>query len=235
MSEAKVLLFIVEGPSDEQSLAPAFEKIASNNNVSFKVMHYDITSDFASTEDNIEKRIKRLAVKRFLDDNPQLGVDDICGIVQVVDTDGVFAPDSLIEEDETIEKTIYEDNYIKCKNAALMVLTRENKRKILLHLASLREITIPFGIKVPYAIYYMSCNLDHVLHCKRNSTIEEKMVDSILFGDQYDDPIIFEEFFNNKFVKVEGDYDCTWDYIQKDRNSLKRGSNFWLCIDRYKC
>ena len=39
MSESKILLFIVEGPSDEASLAPAMEKIVSNSTVKPKVMH----------------------------------------------------------------------------------------------------------------------------------------------------------------------------------------------------
>ena len=64
MIENKILLFIVEGPSDEQSLAPALENLIRHN-VKFKVMHSDITSDNASTVDNIEKRIKNRAVKNF--------------------------------------------------------------------------------------------------------------------------------------------------------------------------
>ena len=35
---------------------------------------------------------------------------------------------------------------------------------------------------MPYSIFYMSCNLDHVLHNKRNSTKEEKQEDSVVFA-----------------------------------------------------
>lgn len=46
MSESKILLFIVEDPSDEVSIAPAMKKIISNSTVKFKAMHYDIVSDY---------------------------------------------------------------------------------------------------------------------------------------------------------------------------------------------
>lgn len=57
--------FIVEGPGDENALAPALEQMILLHNVKFKVMHTDITSDLASTADNIERRIKTQAVKKF--------------------------------------------------------------------------------------------------------------------------------------------------------------------------
>ena len=48
MDESKVLLFIVEGQSDEAALAPALEQIISTKKVKFKVMRADITADYAS-------------------------------------------------------------------------------------------------------------------------------------------------------------------------------------------
>ena len=233
MNEIKVLLFIVEGPSDEQSLAPALESIIAKNNVKFKVMHTDITSDYASTKENIEKRIKEQAVKKFLNDNTQFNSSDICGIVHIVDTDGVFIPDTNIKQGSK-EKPFYDSECIYCKDVSLYQKTRSNKRDILKHLSSINIISIPFGHKVPYSIYYMSCNLDHVLHNKKNSTEQEKKEDSLLFSDNYDDPIKFEEFFNSKEIKVPGTYSDTWNYIAIDLHSLKRGSNFWLCINKYK-
>ena len=65
MTESKVLLFIVGAPSDEASLAPALKQIITDSMVKFKVMKADITSDFGSTVDNIERRIKEFEVKRI--------------------------------------------------------------------------------------------------------------------------------------------------------------------------
>ena len=80
----------------------------------------------------------------------------------------------------------------------------------------------------------MSCNLDHVLHNKRNSTKEQKQTDSLVFADNYDDPRKFESFFNGSDIKIPGTYQETWNHIQIALNSLKRGSNFWICIEEHK-
>ncbi len=233
MTESKVLLFIVEGPSDEASLAPALEQIITGSKVKFKVMRADITCDYDSTVDNIERRIKVLGVKRFLTENSQFSSNDICGVIHIVDLDGAFAPDGIVIQGD-VEHTQYFDNQIICKDKDLFLRTKNNKEANLLHLASISQISIPNGIVVPYSIFYMSCNLDHVLHNKRNSTKEEKQEDSIVFADNYDDPEKFALFFNGSDIKIEGTYPETWKYAQIELNSLKRGSNFWICIDSYK-
>ena len=233
MTESKVLLFIVEGLSDEASLAPALERIITGSTVKFKVMRADITSDYGSTVDNIEYRIKKFGVRRFLTDNPQFSANDICGIVHIVDLDGAFIADDLVTEGE-VEDVQYYDDKIVCKNREKFLRGKNNKEANLLHLSSISKISIPFGVVVPYSIFYMSCNLDHVLHNKRNSTKEQKQEDSILFADNYDDPEKFASFFNGSDIKIEGTYPETWNYAQIELNSLKRGSNFWICIDGYK-
>ena len=234
MDESKILLFLVEGASDEAALAPALEKTLTNNTVKFKIMRTDITSDFDSNVSNIERRIKNLAVKRFLNDNSQFTENDICAIIHIVDLDGAFAPDSSVIEDSTITDAQYSDDSIICKNKDLFLQSKNNKKQNLLHLCSLQKISIPKGVIVPYSIYYMSCNLDHVLHNKRNSTVSEKIANSIAFSDEYDDPYKFEMFFSRDDIKICGTYEDTWTYIQNGFQSLHKGSNFWLCIDKYK-
>ena len=233
MTESKVLLFIVEGPSDEASLAPALEQIITRSKVKFKVMRADITCDYDSTFNIIHRRIKVLGVKRFLTENSQFSSNDICGVIHIVDLDGAFAPDDIVIQGD-VEHTQYFDNQIICKDRELFLRTKNNKEANLLHLASISQISIPNGIVVPYSIFYMSCNLDHVLHNKRNSTKEEKQEDSVVFADNYDDPEKFASFFNGSDIKIEGTYPETWKYAQIELNSLKRGSNFWICIDTYK-
>lgn len=233
MIESKILLFIVEGKSDEASLAPALERLITTSSVKFKFMKVDITSDFDSTIHNIERRIKQLGVKRFLQENQQFSANDICGIVHIVDLDGAFVPDDVIVESD-VEEAQYFDDSIICKDKALFLQSKNNKKDNLIHLINLSEISIPTGKVVPYSVYYMSCNLDHVLHNKRNSTKKEKQENSISFADNYDEPDIFEAFFNGDDVKTDGTYNETWDYVQVDLNSLKRCSNFWICIEKYK-
>lgn len=233
MNECKILLFIVEGLSDEISLAPALEKIITNSAVKFKIMRTDITSNFKSTVNNIENRIKSHGVMRFLQENQQFTADDICGIVHIVDLDGAFVPDDIIIEGDTKDAQ-YLDNSIICKDKSLFIKSKNNKKDNLTHLSNISEIPITKKITVPYSIFYMSCNLDHVLHNKRNSTKAEKRENSTSFADNYDKAEIFESFFNGDDIKINGTYKETWDYVQIELNSLKRGSNFWICIEKYK-
>ncbi len=235
MEESKIVLFIVEGKSDEMSLAPALEQIVTNK-IKFKVMCCDITSHNDSNVGNIEKRIKTEAVENFLKNNRQFRSKDICKIVHIIDTDGAFAPDNCIVKNDKIDNVHYYANRIECKSYTYnkILVSRERKRKILSHLSTLDTIKIPNGVEVPYEIYYMSCNLDCVLHDKRNSTTKEKISNSRKFSDEYDDPKKFIEFFNSDLIKVDGSYVSTWDNLKLEFNSLSRGSNFWIFINKYK-
>lgn len=228
MSKSKIVLFIVEGRSDEQALAPALVKLF-NNTVKFKIVRSDITSDYASNTNNIEKRIKRKCVEKFLEENAQFVKKDICEIVQIVDLDGAFAPDTILIAKNVKKNGYYPDRIeVAQEKMAKIIASRTNKRAILNHLVTLKNISIARGYTVPYSVYFMSCNLDHVLHNKMNSS--NKIADSIRFADKYDDLNAFKEFFNANFVKISGSYVETWDYAKQDLNSLQRGSNFWLCL-----
>ena len=62
---------------------------------------------------------------------------------------------------------------------------------------------------VPYRVYYMSCNLDHVLYNKRNSTDEEKENDAYAFAKQYKgDRDGFVKFISESSFSVMGDFKC---------------------------
>ena len=235
MNERKILLFLVEGKSDEASLAPALEKIVEER-AKFKIMSCDITSDLASNPKNIEGRIRRLGVRRFLEKNPQFRESDLCGIVHIVDTDGVFADDALVKKDDGVAGVMYYEDRILEKSGfhESFLKARANKRANLSRLLLLKELKLKDRLSVPYEVYYNSCNLDHVLHDKRNCTREEKRLNSERFALSYGEPKKFIAFFNDPVVKVEGDYPATWSFIKEGSNSLMRHSNLSLCIDRHR-
>ena len=53
----KVILFLVEGPTDEDALAVIFTKLVNNHDIEFDVLHTDITADEDMTVKYIEERI----------------------------------------------------------------------------------------------------------------------------------------------------------------------------------
>lgn len=57
MSEKKVVVFIVEGPSDEAALGTIMKEYFSSNEVQFIVVHGDITLKDYISDDNILKKI----------------------------------------------------------------------------------------------------------------------------------------------------------------------------------
>jgi hypothetical protein len=87
--------------------------------------------------------------------------------------------------------------------------------------------------KIPYAFYYFSRNIEHILHDRADSlSSREKRICSENFENRYaDHPDDFVAFIRSREVAVRGSYRKTWEYIFRGTNSLKRGSNFGLFFD----
>lgn len=68
------------------------------------------------------------------------------------------------------------------------------------------------------------------MYCElKDFTDEEKQILSDDFADRYDGKVDeFIEFISNPEVAVPGTYQKTWDYIEKDKNSLNCHSNMHL-------
>lgn len=77
----------------------------------------------------------------------------------------------------------------------------------------------------------MSCNLDHVLYNKLNSTDDEKEFDSLDFYEKYENDYKgFVDFLCNSDFSVNMFYKDSWKYIEQGLNSLNRHTNVNLCF-----
>ena len=86
MAKKKVMLFIVEGPTDEASLSTVLNRIFSSSTVKFQVVHGDIlTRDFTSADKIVAAVWEQ--VKEFM--GSIYRKSDICRIVHLPDMDGV--------------------------------------------------------------------------------------------------------------------------------------------------
>ena len=84
---------------------------------------------------------------------------------------------------------------------------------------------------IPYRVYYMSCNLDHVLYNKLNSSDEDKEQDAHRFAKQYKDDIPgFLRFISESDFSVMGGYKESWQFVKEELHSLERHTNFGLCF-----
>ena len=221
--EKKVLLFIVEGESDEVSFESLFDAFFENDDVHIAVMRYDITVPSQYDDSNI---LNLLGSKiEYFCSVEKVSKDDIKMIIHLVDTDGAFVPESCIEQQQGDEQTEYSESKIYAKSAKNIKERNKTKSSNLSRLCSIGQVS-----SIPYKIFYLSRNLEHVLHNKiENLTKEEKTNLSNEFDEEYGENLEnFLEFIKDASFEVDGDYRETGEYIKQDTNSLKRKSNVHL-------
>ena len=225
MARKKIIFVIVEGPSDEEALGVILERYFDKSTVYLHIMRCDITSENGNNVNNIVNRISEI-VRTFA--KPFFKSKDFCRIIHITDTDGTFITDDKIVENAQIDNLVYSTTKIEapCKNN--IVKRNQQKSEILRRLSATSTIW-----KIPYQIYYMSCNLDHVLYNKLNSSEVEKEENAYKFAEKYKDDIQgCIQFFNESDFSVVGDYKQSWEYIEKDLHSLERHTNFGLCFEK---
>lgn len=226
MAKKKIILFIVEGPSDETSLSTVLSRIFSSSSVKFQVIHGDIlTRGFTSPEKIVTAVWDQ--VKAFM------GViyrkSDICQIVHLTDTDGVFIPDSAVVEDYALDAGAYPhytETQIQTPDPAALLDRNRRKRNNINRLSIRTEIS-----GIPYSMYYFSSNLDHVLHGKMNLSEWEKIRYAEEFDLKYgDDPDGFTLFMKESSFSKCDDYRSSWTFIKTELHSLKRYTNLGIAL-----
>ncbi len=227
MLTKKVVLFIVEGITDEISIGHIVERLNNNDKVYFQIVNSDITSNSFSNNSNILKRINE-QVKSSMSEQ-HYKKKDIIKIVHLVDTDGAFAKESCIRYKE-INSIEYELDAINTRD--IEALKKRNLKKATI-LNKLSNTTLVNNI--PYKIYFFSTNLEHVLHNIQNAKDSEKQKLAEKFEDRfYEIPEDFIKFINDDQYALKNEYAKTWKFIKMGNNSLKRYTNFNLFFDEDK-
>lgn len=217
----KVVILIVEGKTDKNALERIFRKICEPDNLIVKVFHGDITTHEWTNPSQIVNAVNA-AVQNCISVN-HLKNKDIAEIIHLVDTDGTFIPDSSVISGENLK---YTDEVIETPEPGKI------KQRNLQKFSNIKRLLGKQTIKNhPYTIYYMSVNLDHVLYDLRNLTAIEKENNAFAFADKYynaqEDAI---NFLCESSFSMKGDYFDSWNFIQKNGNSLHRYSNIHICI-----
>ena len=237
MPRKKVVFAIVEGPSDETALGVLLSRHFDKDSVYTHVMHCDITTEFDKDTRqrvgaaDITKKIAEV-VKRWADSN-RLKSEHFERIIHIVDTDGAFVTEDCIVQGD-VKGPFYTLDKILCPVRENIIERNDRKSKNLLRLA-----TTPTIWKVPYTAYYMSCNLDHVLYNKQNSSDKDKEADALHFALRYRENV--PDFINfisksdfaykpKPELSLTENYKESWKEIQIGRNSLERRTNFGLAF-----
>ena len=227
----KVVIFIVEGPSEKKALEAIISEIIISDEIVFEVTYGDVTSNITKVDTNliipqlIEIITKTLNMRRF-------HVNDISEIVLLTDTDGTYIKDDNIKEVET-DKVIYEERHIKTLDKNRIVLRNYVKANILNKLSAEKTIGVR-KTAIPFMIFYMSCNLDHVLYNERNLADNLKNQKAEEFSFSYDgNEKEFITFLEEHMIDKNDNYELSWDKIKLKNNSLLRYSNLWLYLKEY--
>ena len=225
MSRKKIVFVIVEGPSDEEALGAFFGRFFDKDSVYVQIMHSDITTSRGNTPQNIEAKVAAV-VKQYASQNHFIKTD-FKEIIHISDSDGAFIPNDAVIEDKSAHDPVYSPTGIRTKNKYGIEERNGQKSANLSVLSTLRTV---WGL--PYRIYYMSVNLDHVLYGKLNSTDREKETDSHAFVKKYRGNLpAFIEYISESDFSVQLDYKGSWDYIKEDLRSLERHTNLGLCFE----
>lgn len=220
----KIVFVIVEGASEYEALGAILTNLYDKNTVRVEVMHGDITSDNTIRPDQIVAKVGN-TIKKYAN-SMHFKKNDFQEIIHLVDTDGAFVADSCIKENSDAIKSVYKLSEILTNRPEMIKERNSKKRQKLNRLCALKEVW-----DIPYGIYYMSCNLDHVLYDKQNNDEAKKEIDAHAFAAEYRNNIRgFLSFIKESEFSVIGKYTDTWDFIKQANHSLERHSNLGICF-----
>lgn len=221
----KVVLLVVEGVADEAALAPLVRKIVEKDETLVKICGGDVTSKiYYSNQQNVASEVGK-KINEFLERN-KLKKSDIHEIIHIVDTDGAYISEEYIIENTSHEFLYTEEGIITDKKEKVLLRNKNKSNAMDILLGKSTIMTIP------YRVFYMSCNLDHVLYNERNLEDNKKYHRADDFADEYLDNIEgFLELMNDSALIFEGSLKDTWKEIRVGRNSLMRHSNLHLFLN----
>lgn len=225
LARKKVVLVIVEGVSEDTALGIALSQVYDKDSVYIHIMHGDITTRKGVNPQNIISKIGNDV--RTYAKSQHYTAKHFKQIIHIVDTDGTYIKNDKVIKDEECQSPLYESDGIHTKDVDGIIARNVQKRDNLFRLRNCGNI-----MNIPYRVYYMSCNLDHVLYDKCNSTDEEKENDAYTFARKYKkDPEGFVKFICDSPFSVNGDYKESWSHIEEGMNSIERYTNFSICIE----
>lgn len=226
--EKKVILFVVEGDTEETALASVMESVFSSERIFFDIVRGDLTTQRDGGK-NPRERVRN-RVLAHIGRSSGYGWNDLERIVQIGDTDGAFVPDDSVlpSGGRAIE---YTDSSILTPDPVGICLRNKEKATAMRQLARIGSLTYRKK-SVPYELYYFSRNMEHALHGEAGTlSRSEKVGLANKFRRRYgNDPDGFRKFVKGDGVLVPGDYEQTWEYLEEGLHSLERGSNIGLLV-----
>ncbi|MGL5550050.1 MAG: hypothetical protein ACRDD4_10170 [Culicoidibacterales bacterium] len=204
-----VILFIVEGETDETTLAPCIEKLLKQKKrqLRVKVVRGDLltkyemgTSQYEITKSNLRQKLQKFIEAVMNEAKPRLKVRDICEIFYLTDTDNCFQATTKHAE-----------------NKKLCLLTLFHSLKtVSIHNQERQLTTVFMHTNLEYALYGNEAELNP----------EQKQQLAKIHGMRYyQNPV--ELYADLTAITHWGTYEEAYDQI---KNTQERASNLNLLI-----
>ena len=203
MARRRAKIVIVEGPSDNTALSVYLSRYFDEKNIEFIELHSNILSERYKKPNNIITDLNNI-IDVFLENNRYIKLTYIDEIIQIVDTDGMFIEDSKVIEDNSAAINQYTLDNVYTDNVERIRTLNKIKTGNMEILLSKNAITIKKH-KIPYSVYYMSRNLEHVLRNRMdNVSDDDKKKLAFQFANKYKNVLDFVDFIKNSslFVKT---------------------------------
>ena len=225
----KLVLFICEGPTDENALYLVMKSFFNPSEVKFHIVHGDfflsaIDEDHdpvKAINDIVNSEIRKYGLRR----------SDILAVFHCSDTDGAFIPEENIIEDQKARKIQYEEDGIHTRFPDSIASRNRKKRKNMNVLSNMPSL----GEDIPYRIYYFSHNIEHALYGKhQHMSDHQKTSCSDDFADRFEDN--WRDFYSYLLEEcgpMGGNYHESWVAIRQGNESLKRHTNLNLLFEEF--
>ena len=229
----KYILFIVEGNNDKREIQAIIRAVCGHTFLeryvdAYHVHNGDITTEKDSSEKTITSKLNKIVISwRNGGEQPfqKISPSDVFKVIHIVDMDGVFIPESAILSTDDA-KAQYYDSAIHFIDREAIVGRNRKKANVIRKLLTVKQID-----NIPYEIYFVSCNMDHLLFNQRNSIAGDKNRNAFAFAGKCKEKSYLQNSVYADGIRAEGLFSESWEMIQKDFNSLHRHANINIFLD----
>lgn len=230
----KVILFLVEGPSDETALIQPLKRIISTQvEVRSQPFYCDVTTLRLYPKGSVPfkgdaVRTVRSFVTSRIEERNEYRWTDLERIVQIVDLDGAFVDDAHVEDLGHLGLEYHLDRIVTGDVEGICCRNKE-KAMQLRKLAATSALTYK-RVHVPYEVYFMSRNLEHALYGLAGdlSDADKERLSRAFSAKCLAQPDYFVEVLERIAMGLGDSYQEAWGGVQSGSRSLERGSNLWF-------
>ena len=239
MTRRKIVLFVVEGPTDADLLLPVFNAMLTSHDARSQEFHCDMltapnhpakfyeSNSFYPSETNPRNTVCDL-VNRYLE-RWEYSPKYLECVLQVCDLDGAFIPDDHVRANPALPDITYLPDAIVTPSPDALISDHRLKQGSTSALVSSDYLKLKRNQRVPYRLFYCSRNLEHAF-CGLDGTLSDrdKRIHAARVAARYaNDPQAFRRLLADLAAMHgnPGDWERSWRYALEGLHSLQRGSN----------